>query len=117
VNASPWFKTTFNLSVLETKLDLQVPHDVFSTMRIDEGTLLLLNNLPATEPTTVLDMGCGYGALGLPIAAHYPHAHVEMVDRDLLAVEWSQINAQAHKLKKCDGSWQPRFSKCQTPDL
>ena len=64
----PWFKATLNLSALGQKLQMQIPHDVFSTQRIDEGTLLLLEHLPSREPATVLDMGCGYGALGLPIA-------------------------------------------------
>ena len=77
---------------------MDVPHDVFSTMRIDEGTILLLENLPAAEPKRVLDMGCGYGALGLPIAARFPQAHFDLVDRDLLAAEWSQNNAQKNNL-------------------
>jgi 16S rRNA (guanine1207-N2)-methyltransferase len=95
---SPWYKTSFQYSPLGTNLKVAVPHDVFSTQRIDEGTLLLLENLPATDPRTILDMGCGYGALGLPIAAKYSNAQVDMVDRDLLAAHWSQENAQANQL-------------------
>ena len=94
----PWFKSTFQYSALGTNLKVQIPHDVFSTQRIDEGTLLLLDHLPTNEPTSILDMGCGYGALGLPIAAHYPKTKIEMVDRDLLAVAWSQKNADLNSL-------------------
>ncbi len=94
----PWFKSTLPHTALGAKLKLAVPHEVFSTQRIDEGTILLLENLPTRAPTSVLDMGCGYGALGLPIAALYPNARVEMVDRDLLAVKWSAHNARAHGL-------------------
>jgi len=96
---NPWYKTTFQSSALGSKLTIHIPHDVFSTQRIDEGTLLLLENLPASDPASILDMGCGYGALGLPIAARYPRAKIDMVDRDLLAVEWSRINAEANALK------------------
>ena len=61
--------------------------------------MLLLAHLSPDAPRTILDMGCGYGALGLPIAAHFPNAKVEMVDRDLLAVKWAQKNADENHLK------------------
>src|SRR3990170_313428 len=94
----PWYKTRLRLDALGARLELSVPHDVFSTLRIDEGTRLLLDHLPAAEPRSVLDMGCGYGALGLPVAARYPRARVEMVDRDLLAVAWAARNAEVNHL-------------------
>ncbi len=102
----PWYKASFNLEVLGVQLKLDVPHDVFSTLRIDEGTLLLLNHLPLKPPKTVLDMGCGYGALGLPIAARYPDAQFDLVDRDLLAVKWASKNAEKNQLSNvtCFGS-------------
>jgi 16S rRNA G1207 methylase RsmC len=71
---------------------------LFSTLRVDDGTKLLLEHLPPTPPKTVLDLGCGYGALGLPIAAAHPDARFVLVDRDLLAVEMSGKNAVAHGL-------------------
>jgi 16S rRNA G1207 methylase RsmC len=76
-------------------LSLDVPWDVFSSQRIDEGTRLLLAHLPAGEPGSVLDLGCGYGALGLPIAARWPGSRCVLVDRDLLAVAASAHNARA----------------------
>ncbi len=97
-NIDPWYKSTFQYNTLGNHLKIQIPYDVFSTQRIDEGTLLLLDHLPTSNPSSILDMGCGYGALGLPIAARYPHAKMEMVDRDLLAVAWSQKNAEANSL-------------------
>ncbi len=76
------------------RLALDVPWDVFSSQRIDEGTLLLLAHLPAAEPRSVLDLGCGYGALGLPVAARFPRARCLLVDRDLLAVAAAGHNAR-----------------------
>ncbi len=98
----PWLKATYPYDAFGKRLKLQVPHDVFSTQRIDEGTVLLLAHLAETEPAYVLDMGCGYGALGLPIAAKFPAARVEMVDRDLLAVEWAGRNAKENGLSNAE---------------
>lgn len=67
---------------------------LFSPEQVDDGTKLLLECLPTTAPRSVLDMGCGYGALGLPVARAFPDATVTLVDRDLLAVECAQLNAQ-----------------------
>ena len=76
-------------------LSLDVPWDVFASQAIDEGTLLLLQHLPDQEPASVLDLGCGYGALGLPVAMKWPRARCTLVDRDLLAVAASAHNARA----------------------
>jgi 16S rRNA (guanine1207-N2)-methyltransferase len=75
-------------------LPLDVPFDVFASHAIDDGTLLLLRNLPQAPPASFLDLGCGYGALGLPVAARFPRARGVLVDRDLLAVRASAHNAR-----------------------
>ena len=83
-------------------LSLDVPWDVFASQGIDDGTLLLLENLPEGEPGSVLDLGCGYGALGLPVAARWPKARCVLVDRDLLAVAASAHNARALALSNAE---------------
>lgn len=100
-NYNPWYKSTLSLAELSA-LKLKVPHDVFSTQRIDEGTLLILDHLPAKAPQTVLDMGCGYGALGLPIASRFPNAQLSLVDRDLLAVYCAGQNAKSNGLSNVE---------------
>jgi 16S rRNA G1207 methylase RsmC len=91
----PYARTRLVERALGQTLTLDVPGDVFSHQRIDEGTLLLLDHLPERAPRSVLDLGCGYGALGLPIAAKHPQARCVLVDRDLLAVAASAHNARA----------------------
>lgn len=71
---------------------------LFSADRVDDGTRLLLEHLPTFEPRRVLDLGCGYGALGLPIAARFPNARFVLADRDTLAVEFSRRNAESNGL-------------------
>jgi len=75
-------------------LPLDVPFDVFASHAVDEGTLLLLRNLPGSKVSSFLDLGCGYGALGLAVAARFPGAQGLLVDRDLLAVRASAHNAR-----------------------
>lgn len=109
----PWYKTTLSLTRMGKSLKFQIPYDVFSTQRIDEGTLLFLDHLPKRPPSRVLDMGCGYGALGLPIAAQFPQAKIEMVDRDLLAAEWSQKNAASNELSNVNAHGSLGFDRIQ----
>jgi 16S rRNA G1207 methylase RsmC len=83
-------------------VSLEVPWDVFSSQRIDEGALLLLRHLPSGTPRSLLDLGCGYGALGLPVAARWPKARCLLIDRDLLAVAASAHNARALGLRNVE---------------
>lgn len=98
--SDPWYKASHPLNWQDVRLHLDVPHDVFSTLRIDEGTELLLSHLPERAPKRVLDLGCGYGALGLPIARAHPDAELLLVDRDLLAAKWSARNAVKNSLSR-----------------
>jgi 16S rRNA (guanine1207-N2)-methyltransferase len=95
----PYAQTRLTVHALGRSLPLDVPGDVFATHRIDEGTQLLLGHLPPREPSSFLDLGCGYGALGLPVAARFPQARALLVDRDLLAVRASAHNARASSLR------------------
>jgi 16S rRNA (guanine1207-N2)-methyltransferase len=54
---------------------------VFSRGGVDRGTRLLLEAVPsAAEARTILDLGCGYGPLGIVLAGRAPRAHVTLVD-------------------------------------
>ena len=91
----PYARTRLTVRALGLALPLDVPADVFASRAVDAGTLLLLRNLPERAPRSVLDLGCGYGALGLPVAASFPHARALLVDRDLLAVRAASHNARS----------------------
>lgn len=99
--ATPAF-ATISAELLGHRLTFRAAAGLFSSNVVDDGTKLLLEHLPSREPKTVLDLGCGYGALGLPIAKRYPAAGLLLVDRDTLAVEWSRRNAESNALLNVD---------------
>ncbi len=82
-------------------LRLRVAQDLFSSFEIDPGTRLLLRSLAESDTggfRKVLDLGCGYGPLGLALKAADPGRQVHMVDRDALAVEYARQNATLNGL-------------------
>ena len=66
---------------------------LFSPRAIDGGTRLLLEHFAAEPYHHSLDVGCGYGPIGLALAADAPQGHATLVDRDFLAVEYARKNA------------------------
>ena len=71
---------------------------LFSPKAIDEGTRLLANHLEVARNAVALDLGCGYGPLGLTIASLAPEGRVHMVDKDFVAVEYAAKNAELNRL-------------------
>jgi 16S rRNA (guanine1207-N2)-methyltransferase len=69
---------------------------VFSWDHLDDGTALLLDHLDVEPNSDVLDIGCGYGIIGL-VAAR-AGARVTMVDDDLLAVRCAKASIQVNDL-------------------
>ena len=67
---------------------------VFSRTEIDKGTEILLNALPEELTGSLLDMGCGYGVIGVTLGKRYPGLSVVMSDVNERAVELSRRNAQ-----------------------
>lgn len=83
----------------ERTLELTTRHGLFSARAIDEGTALLLRQLDDLSPLQrVLDLGCGYGAIGLTLAARWPASEVDMVDTDIRAVEAAADNIKHNRL-------------------
>ena len=67
---------------------------VFSKGELDAGTELLLNALPGLSGD-VLDMGCGWGPIGIAVAAVNPAARVTMTDVNRRALRLAEANAAA----------------------
>ncbi len=74
---------------------IDIPRDVFSTFQLDIGSLLLLRQMSQKGGhwARAMDVGCGYGTIGLYLRVNKLADSVEGIDRDLLAVLFAQRNA------------------------
>ena len=73
---------------------------VFSKDRVDFGTNVLLNALPDIENNAkVLDIGCGYGVIGIAIARSNPAIDVTMVDVNERALALTNENIKLNNVK------------------
>ena len=85
-------------TLLGHDLTLKTRLGVFSPRAIDDGTLLLMKYLDIDECDKCLDLGCGYGPIGLSVAKSCPQGEVHMVDKDFVAVELSNNNAKLNHI-------------------
>lgn len=66
---------------------------VFSRGHIDPGTRLLVEAAPLPDEGALLDLGCGYGVIGIAAAKLRPRLRVVMVDVNERAVALARRNA------------------------
>jgi len=72
---------------------------LFSPREIDEGTRLLLERVEVRPADDCLDLGCGYGPIGIALAALAPEGRTLMVDKDFVAVDYSNRNAERNGIR------------------
>ena len=66
---------------------------VFSKNEVDRGSNALISSV------SDLDLGCGYGVIGIVMKKINPNADVDLVDINDRAVELSKINAKLNDVK------------------
>lgn len=94
-----------SLELLNQKLTLISDSGVFSRERVDYGTMVLLKaSAPqiiasATQKVIVLDVGCGYGPIGLSLAKLSANIQVTMVDVNERALALAAENAEKNGVK------------------
>lgn len=67
---------------------------VFSKEGVDYGSMVLLETAVNEIHGSVLDLGCGYGVIGIVAASLNPQGSVTCVDTNPRAVELTDLNAQ-----------------------
>lgn len=73
---------------------------VFSKREVDFGSRLLIETFEMPEVMgPVLDVGCGYGPIGLTVAKSFQERMVHMVDVNERAIELAKENARYNKIE------------------
>ena len=82
-------------------LSFQTDAGVFSKGEVDTGTRLLLEALPEEMQGEILDLGCGWGIIGIAVARKWPDCRVTMADVNTRALELSRENARRNGVEVC----------------
>ena len=83
------------VTALERVLRFTTDAGVFSRDGLDRGTEVLLEALPPLAGR-VLDLGCGWGAVGVALGAKYPGLDIVMTDINARAVDLARRNLAAN---------------------
>jgi len=76
---------------------------VFSFGKLDRGTNLLIENMVLEKNWRVLDLGCGYGAIGI-VASRFVN-YVVMTDINKRAVSIAKKNLKINNVKNAEVRW------------
>lgn len=92
----------FSTSLRDQFLSFNSTWGLFSPREVDEGSELLLRYIEIKETDDCLDLGCGYGVIGLTLARLAREGRTTLVDKDFVAVEYARKNAAANRIDNAD---------------
>ena len=92
---------TINYEVNGVSMQLFTDNGVFSKNKVDEGSLAFLKVLlPLNLGNNILDLGCGYGTLGLTLAVYNKDARVTLADINSRALALCRRNAELNNVSQ-----------------
>ncbi|MDN6626752.1 MAG: class I SAM-dependent methyltransferase [Pisciglobus halotolerans] len=93
-------ESTWSYTLLGIPFRFTSDAGVFSKSTVDFGSRLVIETVDfKTVPTgKILDIGCGYGPIGLSFAKAQPDRTIEMIDINERAVHLSKVNAALNKI-------------------
>ncbi len=75
---------------------------IFSPREIDAGSRMLLDFMEIGESDDCLDLGCGYGPIGMTMARLAPKGKTLLVDKDFVAVDYANKNIAANGITNAE---------------
>ena len=76
---------------------------IFSKDHIDFGSNVLINSVEDIgDNIKLLDVGCGYGTIGLTFAKGYPNIIVDLVDINERAVNLTELNKEFNNISNAN---------------
>lgn len=88
----------FRQDVLGKPFDFVSTWGIFSPEKLDEGSLMLLDYIDFKADDNSIDLGCGYGVLGMTASRECPNGQHLLIDKDFVAVEYAKLNCQKNGL-------------------
>ncbi|MGV6857400.1 MAG: class I SAM-dependent methyltransferase [bacterium] len=104
----------FRDNLLGRELEFHTTWGLFSPREIDAGTRLLLDKMEIRPGDHCIDLGCGYGPIGLAIAAQASQGQVTLLDKDFVAVDYSNKNAKINGLDNAKAILSNGFDQVDT---
>ncbi|NRA39047.1 MAG: methyltransferase [Planctomycetes bacterium] len=90
----------FTAKIKDSELSFQSKPELFSPNAIDSGTSLMLAQVELSEDDYVLDLGCGYGAVGIYVANTIGSDKVVLSDNNPVAVSTARRNGEINNIAK-----------------
>jgi len=88
-------KREISYEIYGQRITLLTDNGVFSKKQVDEGSFAFLKVIvPLMLEGNILDLGCGYGPIGLTIAITSPKARVTLADINTRALALCEENAR-----------------------
>lgn len=75
---------------------------LFSPTEVDEGSIMLIKAVSVKSTDTILEVGSGYGPIGLTLAKLAPQGSAHLLDKDFVAVEYTKKNAHINEIQNTE---------------
>ncbi|KRM58414.1 hypothetical protein C5L31_000235 [Secundilactobacillus malefermentans] len=91
----------FEFTLLGNVLKFVTDNGVFSKRTIDFGSRVLIDNATLADlpKGDILDLGTGYGPIGLSVAKKYTNRQIDMADVNERALHLAEMNASENNIK------------------
>ncbi|MCI4335147.1 MAG: methyltransferase [Thermoplasmata archaeon] len=90
-------------------LSFATDRGVFATAGLDPGTALLIENMTVGASESVLDLGCGWGAIGTAAARAASAGHVVLTDVNRRAVLLARANLRRNEIANAEARPGPLY--------
>jgi 16S rRNA G1207 methylase RsmC len=104
-SSSPQSHERFGLvrtSLCGKSFEFLTASSVFSKRKVDCGTRLLIESMVLPKTGCVLDIGCGYGVVGISVAKFNPKLHLVMTDVNARAVRLAKKNLSLNSITNAE---------------
>ncbi len=97
-------------ALMEKVFEFYSGSGVFSKKKVDNGTRVLVENCIVKDGWKVLDLGCGYGVVGIVIAKMFPKTTVLMVDVNKRALKLVKMNLELNNIENAEVKYSNIYS-------